>query len=210
MLSPDLSEYWRDFAREFDVEFDDRGNRVIDHFTYDTELDDGTHSALVLPLAGAPAPFITLATQAGPPLLYRGVGHEVGRQPLLSNILHARATAYSFDSKPDELLTEDAFIAGSAVGLVSAMQARNNARVTFVGSLDLFSDAFADASVSSADGLTCVLVLGRYAELEANHSLCGTQVHNLGQQGLHQGPHQLDLPGVGRPPRLGCRPLARH
>lgn len=156
VLSPDLSEFWRDFAREFDIEFDDRGNKVIDHFSYDTQLDDGSHSTLVIPLAASPSPFVSAATQAGPPLLYRGAGHETGRLPLVTNVVHARSTSYSADPSPSEPLVEDAFISSSAVGLVSSLQARNNARVSFVGSLDLFSDTFVNAAISSADGTECV------------------------------------------------------
>lgn len=155
VLSPELSEVWRDFAREFDVDFDDRGHKVIDHFAFDTELDDGSHTTIVVPLTHAQTPFISPETQAGPPVLFRGIAHEVGRLPLLSKVLAPPSTAYSYDSEVSKLSespVEDLFISGTSTGLVSAFQAKNNARVTFVGSQDLFTDEFASAPIHCVDG----------------------------------------------------------
>lgn len=157
VVSPDLSELWRDFAREFEVEFDDRGTRVIDHYHYDSLMDDGTHSALVVPLSSTFSPFVSSGTRVGPPLLLSGIGHTSGRLPLLHNVLHAEPTAYSFDTS-SKTPAEDPFMTGSTLGLVSTFQARNNARITFVGSLDLFSDKFAQASISAIDGSRFVSV----------------------------------------------------
>lgn len=156
VLSPGVSDFWRDFGREFDVELDDRAHHVIDHFNYDQRLDDGTHTTLVIPLSGVPSPFLSLSTTTGPPILYRGIGHAAGRQPLLSSILHALPTSYSYDL--GDAPSEEPYLAGSATSLVSSLQARNNARITFVGSLDLFTDAFATASVASIDGSRFVVL----------------------------------------------------
>ena len=41
---------------------------------------------------------------------------------------------------------------GKSMQLISALQARNNARVVFVGSLDFFSDEFFNAPVQKAAG----------------------------------------------------------
>ncbi|SCV73025.1 BQ2448_6950 [Microbotryum intermedium] len=153
-LSPHVSEFWRDFAREFDLEFDDRGSRVIDHFNYDVGLDDdSSHSVIVVPLSGCKSPFVAPETSAGPPLLYRGIGHAIGRRPLATNILHASPTAYSGDASRIGNLADDVFLAGTSAGLVTAFQAKNNARITFVGSTDVFSDVFQRASVESSNGL---------------------------------------------------------
>lgn len=152
VLSPNLSEFWRDFCREFEVEYDDRGQYVIDHFHYDQLIDDGSHTTLIVPLSSIESPFASTSTIQGPPLLYRGIGHQVGRVPLLHNLIHAQASAYSYETKINEAPSEDPTLTGSDIGLVSSMQARNNARISFVGSLDIFSDAFALASVTEIDG----------------------------------------------------------
>ncbi|SGZ05020.1 BQ5605_C032g11104 [Microbotryum silenes-dioicae] len=153
-LSPHVSEFWRDFAREFDLEFDDRGTRVIDHFSYDVSLDDdSSHSVIVVPLSGCRPPFVASETGAGPPVLYRGIGHAVGRRPLATNILYAPVTSYSGDPSRVGNLVDDVHLAGTSTGLVTAFQAKNNARITFVGSTDVFSDVFQSASIESSNGL---------------------------------------------------------
>ncbi|KAM0786086.1 hypothetical protein ACM66B_006897 [Microbotryomycetes sp. NB124-2] len=152
--SKDVSESWRDFAREFELDFDDRGNSLIDHFEFDRKLDsDGKHTTVVVPLGSCPEPIVSLQTKAGPPVLYRGIAHDVGRHPLLQNVLAAPVTSYSYDPLDSEALSEDAFVSGSSAGLVSAFQLKHNsARILFVGSKDLFADEFLTASVSSASG----------------------------------------------------------
>ena len=63
--------------------------------------------------------------------------------PLVLSVLTASSTAYSFN--PDEKIEEFPHAVGKNTLLVSALQARNNARVVFVGSLDFFSDEFFSA-----------------------------------------------------------------
>jgi len=48
---------------------------------------------------------------------------------------------------------DELHVSGSKTCLVSALQARNNARVVFAGSLELFSDAYANAAVKVDSGL---------------------------------------------------------
>lgn len=43
-----LSKLYRDVAAESGVTFDDDNTRAIDHFNYDTQLDDGKHNVLVV------------------------------------------------------------------------------------------------------------------------------------------------------------------
>lgn len=205
VLSSELSEFWRDFAREFDVDFDDRGHALIDHFSYDTHLDDGSHTTVVLPLADSPTPFISAATQAGPPVLYRGAAHSLGRLPMLNRVLAARSTSYSYESKLGSLSetpAEDLCLAGSKIGVVSAFQARNNARVTFVGSQDLFSDEMATASVACADGTLCAAMPLREYLLQADmtrHRVDSfAQALALRQCCIHQRSLALDFRALGR------------
>ncbi|GAA5857031.1 hypothetical protein JCM9279_003438 [Rhodotorula babjevae] len=135
----DAPELWRDFAREFEVELADRGQHVVDHLAFDKTADDGSHSLLSLALANTPAPFVAAATSAGPNVFYRGSGHAVGRHPLLTPLLRAGPTAFFADAASGAA-SSDARSAGSSISLVSAFQARNNARALFVGSAELFSD----------------------------------------------------------------------
>lgn len=70
--------------------------------------------------------------------------------PLVLDILHASWTAYSFN--PDEKITEYPHAVGQNTLLIAGLQARNNARVLFFGSLDFFSDEFFTSAVQSANG----------------------------------------------------------
>ena len=85
------------------------------------------------------------------PLLYQGTGLVAdANNPLLIEILTASYSAYSHN--PDEPITEYPHSAGKSTLLIAGLQARNNARVVFSGSLDFFSDAFFTASTEKAVG----------------------------------------------------------
>ncbi|CAG8677307.1 10463_t:CDS:2, partial [Cetraspora pellucida] len=71
-----------------------------------------------------------------------GIAHKIGTVPLLTKVLWAGETAYSYETKADQQVDQEPLVIGNEVMLVSALQARNNARVTFVGSIELFSDRF--------------------------------------------------------------------
>ena len=68
--------------------------------------------------------------------------------PLLIEILTASFSAYSHN--PDEIITEYPHSAGKSTLLIAGLQARNNARVVFSGSLDFFSDAFFTSAAEKA------------------------------------------------------------
>ena len=86
------------------------------------------------------------------PILFRGVGHDIDddHNPLLFRLLSAHSTSYSADI--DEPLKTEPHVYGKRTTLVSALQARNNARVVFSGSLELFSNRFFLSSVKENAG----------------------------------------------------------
>lgn len=67
---------------------------------------------------------------------------------LAIEVLTASSSAYSFD--PDTAVNEYPHAVGKSTVLIGALQARNNARVVFSGSLELFSDRFLTAEVQAA------------------------------------------------------------
>ncbi|GJN93886.1 hypothetical protein Rhopal_006945-T1 [Rhodotorula paludigena] len=140
IVSPDSAEPWRDFAREFEVDFGSRGQQVIDHFGHDAS-DSGSHTVLSVSLASAPAPFVSDATRRGRNVVYSGAGHVSGQHPQLVSVLHASSTASSADAGGSHIVA-DVSETSSGMSLVSAFQARNNARVAFVGSTDVLADRF--------------------------------------------------------------------
>jgi len=133
--APELSDSVREIAKECGVEFEDEGTFVVDHFNFDKSDFDGDHTLIVGDNLLHNATIVTGKPSA--PVLFRGVGHTLEKgNALLLPVLRASATAYSASEKSD--LSSGA--KGKELLLISALQARNNARVTFVGSLEFLSD----------------------------------------------------------------------
>merc|ERR1712241_124361 len=142
----------REVASECGFEADEEGNSVIDHLNFDVNLDSGKHTLIATDSANLidSAPIVGDKKSLGP-ILYEGTGLMVDHEnPLVLEILTASSTAYSHN--PDEPITEYPHATGKGTVLVAGLQARNNARVIFVGSIDMFSDKFFMARVSSWSG----------------------------------------------------------
>ena len=82
-------------------------------------------------------------------MVYRGTGISLDSgNELVLPVLRAADTAYTFgESKKKQLAT---FLRGNRVTLVSALQARNGARVAVVAGPDMLSDAFFDAEIDGS------------------------------------------------------------
>ncbi|CAL5325059.1 unnamed protein product [Camellia sinensis] len=63
-------------------------------------------------------------------------------------VLGASPSAYS--ANPKSKLSNPPSLTGSAISLVSVVQARNNARIMIVGSLDMFSNGLFKSGVQKA------------------------------------------------------------
>jgi oligosaccharyltransferase complex subunit beta len=141
-----LGEALREIASEVGFEADEEGTSVIDHLNYDAK-DEGKHTLVV----ASPANLIKSSKMTGgvtAPLLYRGVGLLTDpANPLVLQILTGSSTAYSHN--PDLPITEYPHAVGKQTVLIAGLQARNNARVVFSGSLEFFSDEFFTASVET-------------------------------------------------------------
>lgn len=113
---------------------------VIDHLNYDVHDRDNRHT---LVLAGG---VLNNSLIVGPggianPVLYRGIGIALeDTNPLVCPVVWGNPSAYSYF--PDESVAAPPVVAGQSVVLVAAAQARNNARMIFTGSIDMFSDEF--------------------------------------------------------------------
>jgi len=151
--SPTAGDAIRDLAAEFGVELDDPNSYVIDHLNYDVLGDVGKHTLITVD----PKNLIDAQTIVGSgnasPLLYEGSSLLVDPEnPLVLEILTAASTAYSYE--PDKPITEYPHTVGKNTVLIAGLQARNNARVVFSGSLDFFSDKFLTASLQKQGGKT--------------------------------------------------------
>lgn len=83
----------------------------------------------------------------------RAVAQELGNlSPLLTPILRAKSTAYSYNPKDDTESMEDPFAVGEQITLVSSLQARNSARFTVLGSVEALEDRWFNAQIKDLVG----------------------------------------------------------
>ncbi|XP_053674387.1 dolichyl-diphosphooligosaccharide--protein glycosyltransferase 48 kDa subunit [Anopheles nili] len=142
----------RELASECGFEVDEEKAAVIDHLNYDVS-DTGDHTTIVAsPENLIDSSIIVGSRSAVAPLLYRGTGLLADREnPLVLQLLTAESTAYSY--VPDAPIKEYPHAVGKGTLLIAALQARNNARVVFSGSLYFFSDeAFLSPVQRAQDG----------------------------------------------------------
>jgi len=139
----EITDNMRQFAASCGVEFDKKNSEIIDHFSYEPTLDEGLHTT-ILAKNHLESPYVlgNYVSGGNPmPILYKGIGHVVDDDNILAvKVLQGNPTTYSYsaakqiDNHPEN--------AGSDTLLVTALQARNNARVVFSGSIAMFSNEF--------------------------------------------------------------------
>ncbi|KAG0331478.1 hypothetical protein BG000_010853 [Podila horticola] len=149
--SPEMGSTLRELSREFDVEYDNRYTTVLDHFNYDQDLGSKHHDAIVVNPAthmSKTGEAIVPQDQLPGPILFRGIAHSVNpANSLLNSVLWAPSEAYSWENvNLDDPADQDPTLSGKDISLVSVMQARNNARVAFLGSTEMLTDVFFEAS----------------------------------------------------------------
>eukprot|EP00002_Diphylleia_rotans_P024562 TRINITY_DN4859_c0_g2_i1.p1 TRINITY_DN4859_c0_g2~~TRINITY_DN4859_c0_g2_i1.p1 ORF type:complete len:434 (-),score=94.55 TRINITY_DN4859_c0_g2_i1:295-1596(-) len=140
---PSASDSLREIAKTFGARLLDTDSYVTDHFNFASSLDTGDHTVLAVQATQA-VPVIFSQPKNG--ILFEGIGHTLdSRNKWATKLLQASDTAYSVvpGSIPSGKIR-----AGSTIALMSALQARNNARVVIIGSLSLFSNRFFEAKVS--------------------------------------------------------------
>lgn len=131
----------REFASECGFEMDELGAAVMDHLHYDID-DTGDHTTILTAarnLLDAPAIMGDSRRDEKRPLLYRGTGLLADKEnSLVLQLLTAETAAYSYH--PEQPIEDYPHAVGRNTLLITALQARNNARVVFSGSLYFFSD----------------------------------------------------------------------
>lgn len=127
----------------------DRNSLVVDHFNYDTKSAGEQHDVLVLPSPDPSRKDVkNYFSVDGLIALPRAVGQVLGNaSPLLSSVVKAPSTAYTYNPKDEADGVEDPFATGSQISLVTAFQALNSARFTVLGSSEALEDKWFSASV---------------------------------------------------------------
>lgn len=143
-------EALRELATECGFEVDEDGAAVIDHHHYDVS-DTGDHTKIVASPENLISSTLIVGSKNVAPLLYQGTGLLADREnSLVLQVLTADSTAYSYI--PENSIKEYPHAVGRGTLLIAALQARNNARVVFSGSLFFFSDKAFTSSVSKHGG----------------------------------------------------------
>ncbi|XP_044509829.1 dolichyl-diphosphooligosaccharide--protein glycosyltransferase 48 kDa subunit-like isoform X1 [Mangifera indica] len=147
------SDLIREIATECGVDFDeDATAMVIDHISYAVSNTDGDHT-LIASDDFIKSEVILGSNKIEAPVLFQGIGHTLNpANSLVLKVLSASPSAYS--ANPKSKLSSPPSLTGSAISLVSVLQARNNARVMITGSLSLFSNRFFRSGVQKAGSST--------------------------------------------------------
>jgi len=137
----------REIAAECGVEFDEEGAYAMDHFHSLVSTVVADHTTVSIEANNQTTMFVDVITgkktsSERKPILFKGIGQTINEASGL-NIAILRGYDTTYSAKPDEPVKEDSHgRIGKDTILVSALQARNNARVIISGSLLLFSDRF--------------------------------------------------------------------
>lgn len=130
-----------DLAAEFGIELEQRGKMAVD-YARPVELHEHDPTVFVTDQINPEPAFFGDEANAGD-VVYQGIGMSFSpNSELLSPLLTGTPTTYS--SVPGEEVRETSVLAGKELVLVTALQARNNARAVFSGSMKMFSDDFMD------------------------------------------------------------------
>lgn len=140
-----VSEAIREIATECGVKLAPNGAVVTDHFAF--ESSSTTHTLIASDNFNADATAVFGKKASFNPVAFEGIAHDIDdvSNPLNFRLLSAHGT--SFAGGVTEAKT--VFVSGKDTTLVSALQARNNARVIFSGSLSLFSNKFFTTKLAS-------------------------------------------------------------
>ncbi|KAF2398011.1 Dolichyl-diphosphooligosaccharide-protein glycosyltransferase 48kDa subunit [Trichodelitschia bisporula] len=127
----------------------DRNALVVDHFNYDGVSAAEKHDILLVSPPKAIRPDVKNYFAGSSPIAVpRAVPQTLcATSPLLAPVLRAPGTAYSYNPKDEAESVEDLFATGQQIALVSALQARNSARISVLGSNEMLQNEWFDAKV---------------------------------------------------------------
>ena len=146
--SSEVGDVLRDLGMEVGLELDERDTSVIDHLNHDI-MDDGDHSLLVIDPGNVIDADLIVGAKSTSPFLYKGVGMVADvDNPLVMEIMSGYTTSYSYSTSSK--IEDYPHAVGKSTLLMAGLQARNNARVVFCGSIDFFSNKFFAVSVQKA------------------------------------------------------------
>jgi oligosaccharyltransferase complex subunit beta len=146
-----VSDSVRDLLESFGIAVDKKDTEVIDHFESHEGLDHSRQHTVVQVKNAIVSPVVLGDfNAAASPVLFKGVGHKINKDNILAvRILKGNPSTYSYF--PSKSISDAPESAGELTSLVSGIQGRNNARVVFAGSLDMFSNQFFGATANGGN-----------------------------------------------------------
>ena len=159
----------------------------MDHFNYDASSSVDQHDVLLLPQSKPSRSNVRRFFGGDGTIAFpRAVAQELGNSnPLLSMVLGAKSTAYSYNPKDDAESMEDPFAVGEQISLVSSMQARNSARFTVFGSTEALEDKWFSAKVKDVSGKQTTTANRKFAEQISAWTFKETGVLKVGRVEHH-------------------------
>lgn len=143
-----VGDILRDVGSEVGLELDEENTAAIDHLNYDIK-DSGDHTLLAVDPSNVVDVELMVGKKQTAPALYRGIGMTADPDnPLVLEIMNGYSTTYSYFT--NEPIKDYPLVVGRSTLLIAGLQARNNARVVFSGSLDFFSNEFFTANIMKA------------------------------------------------------------
>ncbi len=169
---------------------------MVDHFNYDVSSAPELHDVLLLsppkPILSDLKDFFSAGAAADGLLAFpRTVGSTLGSGELLTPILRAPRTAYSYNPKEQAEAVDELFAAGDQLALVATLQARNSARFTVFGSAEALEDKWFDAKVKTVDGQSAKTFNREFAKRVA-----GWTFQETGVLRVNWIEHHLNEPGA--------------
>uniref|UniRef100_A0A4W5KVQ6 Dolichyl-diphosphooligosaccharide--protein glycosyltransferase 48 kDa subunit n=1 Tax=Hucho hucho TaxID=62062 RepID=A0A4W5KVQ6_9TELE len=145
----DIGDPLRELGSECGIEFDEEKTAVIDHHHYDVSDPGEWRTVIGSSKQGLLLHWYWVVVSCGKILLSSSPSMVADPDnPLVLDILTGSSTSYSYF--PDRPISQYPHAVGKNTLLIAGLQARNNARVVFSGSLYFFSDAFFNSAVQKA------------------------------------------------------------
>lgn len=137
-INSNAASTYRLLCQEVGIELSNKESVVIDHFNY---LKPGNDHTKILTDVYKHNNKIILGDEIKGNILFHGIGMKLSKDNYLTiPVLKAKNTAYS--GKLGDIVEKNPQVSGSNVVLVASIQARNNARLTIYGSIDMLSDSY--------------------------------------------------------------------
>ncbi|PWA02040.1 hypothetical protein BB558_001852 [Smittium angustum] len=150
-----ISAVNRRIATEFGIKFQPKNSVLVDHTNYlqGDSQNNSDRSTIIAKNISENKYILSRDQNTKTEIYYKGIGHTISRESqLITPILKNSITACSVKVGDNENIKEKSssdVLEGANLNLISVFQAKNNARVAFLGSTEMISDKFLTLKTST-------------------------------------------------------------